>query len=107
MSGLRLSKVPATDTALKLLAVAVLMFSFVFVVMVPLYNVLCDAVWESMEKHPVRHTLSVPVSVDTSRKVTVQFVAINNDGMPWTFAPDDRVMRVHPGAATRHDCSTQ
>lgn len=43
MSGLRLSNAPATDTALKLLAVAVVMFAFVFVVMVPLYDVLCDA----------------------------------------------------------------
>ena len=43
MSSLRLSRVPAIDTALKLVAVAVAMFAFVFVVMVPLYNVLCDA----------------------------------------------------------------
>ena len=40
---MRLSRVPAIDTALKLVAVAVAMFAFVFVVMVPLYNVLCDA----------------------------------------------------------------
>ena len=43
MSSLRLSRVPAIDTALKLVAVAVAMFAFVFVVMVPLYNVLCEA----------------------------------------------------------------
>lgn len=70
MSGLRLSKVPATDTALKLLAVAVLMFSFVFVVMVPLYNVLCDALGINGKTSGQAYT-SVPVSVDTSRKVTV------------------------------------
>ena len=40
---MRLSRVPAVDTALKLSAVAVAMFAFVFVVMVPLYSVLCDA----------------------------------------------------------------
>ena len=40
---LKLSNNPAIDTATKLVAVAVLMFAFVFVVMVPLYNVLCDA----------------------------------------------------------------
>ena len=43
MSSLRFSRVPAIDTALKLVTVAVAMFAFVFVVMVPLYNVLCDA----------------------------------------------------------------
>ena len=42
MAYVRLSKVPAIDTALKLSGVAVVMFAFVFVVMVPLYNVLCD-----------------------------------------------------------------
>lgn len=98
MPGLRLSKVPVIDTALKLLAVAVLMFSFVFVVMVPLYNVLCDALGINGKTSGQAYT-SVPVAVDTSRQVTVQFVAINNDNMPWSFAPDARVMRVHPGAA--------
>ena len=43
MSSLRFSRVPAIDTALKLVTVAFAMFAFVFVVMVPLYNVLCDA----------------------------------------------------------------
>ena len=39
MSSLRFSRVPALDTALKLVTIAVAMFAFVFVVMVPLYNV--------------------------------------------------------------------
>jgi len=99
MSGLRLSREPATDTALKLLAVAVVMFAFVFVVMVPLYNVLCDALGINGKTSDQAYT-AIPASVDTSRQVTVQFVAINNDGMPWSFSPDSRVMRVHPGAAT-------
>ena len=34
---------PAIDTAIKLVVVAIAMFAFVFVVMVPLYDVLCDA----------------------------------------------------------------
>lgn len=99
MPGLRLSNVPATDTALKLLAVAVLMFAFVFVVMVPLYNVLCDALGINGKTSGQAYT-SAPIAVDTSRQVTVQFVAVNNDDMPWSFAPDARVMRVHPGQQT-------
>lgn len=43
---IRLSANPATDTVIKLVTVAVAMFAFVFVVMVPLYDVLCDA-WVS------------------------------------------------------------
>ena len=98
MSSLRLSRVPAIDTAVKLVALAVAMFAFVFVVMVPLYNVLCDALGINGKTSGQAYT-AVPVAVDESREVTVQFVAINNDGMPWSFAPDTRVMHVHPGAA--------
>ncbi len=98
MGSLRVSQVPAVDTALKLLAVAVTMFAFVFVVMVPLYNVLCDALGINGKTVNQAYT-SVPAMIDESREVTVQFVAVNNDGMPWGFAPDTRVMRVHPGAA--------
>ena len=98
MPELRLSKVHATDTALKLSAVAVLMFAFVFVVMVPLYNVLCDALGINGKTSGQAYTPAA-IAIDTSREVTVQFVAINNDDMPWSFAPDARVMRVHPGAA--------
>ena len=98
MGSLRLSRAPAVDTALKLSAVAAAMFAFVFVVMVPLYNVLCDAL--GINGKTVNQAYkSVPAMVDESREVTVQFVAVNNGGMPWGFAPDTRVMRVHPGAA--------
>ena len=98
MGSLRLSRVPAVDTALKLSAVAAAMFAFVFVVMVPLYNVLCDALGINGKTVNQAYT-SVPAMIDESREITVQFVAVNNDGMPWGFAPDTRVMRVHPGAA--------
>ena len=94
---MRLSRVPAIDTALKLVAVAVAMFAFVFVVMVPLYNVLCDALGINGKTSSQAYT-AVPAAIDESREVTVQFVAINNDGMPWAFTPETRVMRVHPGA---------
>ena len=40
---LRVSSNPVVDTVVKLVSTAVIMFAFVFVVMVPLYNVLCDA----------------------------------------------------------------
>ena len=39
----KLSDNPSIDTATKLVGLAVVMFAFVFVVMVPLYDVLCDA----------------------------------------------------------------
>jgi len=93
----KLSNNPAIDTATKLVAVAVMMFAFVFVVMVPLYNVLCDALGINGKTSGQAYT-SVQAGVDESRLVTVQFVATNNQGMPWEFGPTTTVMQVHPGA---------
>jgi cytochrome c oxidase assembly protein subunit 11 len=40
----------------------------------------------------------VPVAVDESRTIKIQFVATNNEGMPWEFGPSVTAMKVHPGA---------
>jgi cytochrome c oxidase assembly protein subunit 11 len=94
---LKLSNNPAVNTATRLVAVAVMMFAFVFVVMVPLYNVLCDALGINGKTDGRAYT-SVQAGIDESRLVTVQFVATNNEGMPWEFGPSVAVMQVHPGA---------
>lgn len=94
----RLSANPAIDTAIKLVAVAVAMFAFVFVVMVPLYNVLCDVLGINGKTSGEAYT-AVAAQVDTSREITVQFVATNNDDMPWEFRPQVTMMTVNPGAA--------
>ncbi len=94
---IRVSNNPTIDTTAKLVAVAIAMFAFVFVVMVPLYNVLCDALGINGKTDGSQYT-SVPVAVDESRTVTVQFVATNNEGMPWEFGPSVTAMKVHPGA---------
>ena len=94
---LKLSDNPAIDTSAKLAVVAVFMFAFVFVVMVPLYNVLCDALGINGKTSGQAYT-AVQAGVDESRTVTIQFVATNNEGMPWEFAPTATVMRVNPGA---------
>lgn len=94
---IRLSANPAIDTVIKLVTVAVAMFAFVFVVMVPLYDVLCDALGINGKTSSQAYT-SVQAEVDESRLVTVQFVATNNEGMPWEFGPSTTAMKVHPGA---------
>jgi cytochrome c oxidase assembly protein subunit 11 len=94
---IRLSNNPAADTAMKLVVVAVAMFAFVFVVMVPLYNVLCDALGINGKTSGQAYT-AVAAAVDESREITVQFVATNNEGMPWEFGPSVTAMKVHPGA---------
>ena len=94
---LKLSNNPAVDTATKLVVVALAMFAFVFVVMVPLYNVLCDALGINGKTSGEAYT-AVQTAVDESRTVTIQFVATNNEGMPWEFGPTTTVMKVNPGA---------
>ena len=73
------------------------MFAFVFVVMVPLYNVLCDVLGINGKTNGQAYT-AVEARVDESRTVTVQFIATNNAGMPWQFSPTKTAMKVHPGA---------
>jgi cytochrome c oxidase assembly protein subunit 11 len=94
---LKLNNNPVIDTSAKLVGVAVIMFAFVFVVMVPLYNVLCDALGINGKTNGQAYA-AIQAGVDESRIVTIQFVASNNEGMPWEFAPTKSVMRVHPGA---------
>jgi cytochrome c oxidase assembly protein subunit 11 len=94
---LKLSNNPAVNTATNLVVVAVAMCAFVFVVMVPLYNVLCDALGINGKTDGKAYT-SVQTRIDEDRLVTIQFVATNNAGMPWEFGPSTSVMKVHPGA---------
>jgi cytochrome c oxidase assembly protein subunit 11 len=95
---LRISANPAIDTVIKLVTVAVAMFAFVFVVMVPLYDVLCDALGINGKTSGQAYTAAA-AGIDESREITIQFVATNNDGMPWEFRPAKTIMKVHPGAA--------
>ena len=63
----------------------------------PLYDVLCDALGINGKTSGEAYT-SVQAGVDESRTITIQFVATNNEGMPWEFHPDANIMKVHPGA---------
>ena len=74
------------------------MFAFVFVVMLPLYDVLCDALGINGKTSRVAYT-SVPAAFDTSREVKLQFIATNNDGMPLGFRPQVTELTVHPCSA--------
>jgi cytochrome c oxidase assembly protein subunit 11 len=84
-------------TVSKLLIVAVAMFAFVFVVMVPLYNVLCDVLGINGKPSGDRYEV-VQASIDYSREIKIQFLTANNDGMPWSFSPTVSAMTVNPGA---------
>lgn len=82
-------------TAGKLGLLVVAMFAFAMWVMPPLYNVLCDILGIN-GKTGGQYTV-VESAVDTSRTVKVQFVAQNNELMPWEFGPNTSQVEVHPG----------
>jgi cytochrome c oxidase assembly protein subunit 11 len=94
---IRLSENPTVDTTAKLAGLAVGMFAFVFVVMVPLYDVLCDALGINGKTDGQAYA-AVQADVDEPRSVTIQFIATKNGGMPWEFTPSTTMMNVHPGA---------
>lgn len=79
----------------KLLALAVSMLVFAIFIMPPLYDAFCEITGlngKTGDKYE-----AVPAAVDTDRVVTVQFVASNNENMPWTFKPSVVSVQVHPG----------
>jgi cytochrome c oxidase assembly protein subunit 11 len=81
----------------KLAIVVVGMFAFVFVVMVPLYNTLCQVLGLNGKYSGTQYEV-VDAKVDTTRTIKVQFVAVHAKDMPWEFRPVHASIEVHPGA---------
>jgi cytochrome c oxidase assembly protein subunit 11 len=82
------------------LTVAVVMFGFCFA-MVPLYSLICKAtgINTSVPGSGLLTAVSAQTTEppDLSRVITVQFVAVNHNGMPWDFYPLTKSLQVHPG----------
>ncbi len=78
-----------------LLLIALAMFGFGFA-MAPLYNVFCSLTGLNgrTSNKPVA---AVQSGVDTTRTVTVEFVANVNGTAPWEFRPAVTKLEVHPG----------
>ena len=79
----------------RLIAGTVLMFGFGFL-LVPLYDVFCRVTGlngKVLNNGPV--TQSVEINPD--RRVKVQFLAVNNEAMPWRFKPEKSEITVFPG----------
>ena len=76
---------------------ALVMFGFGYA-MVPYYKKFCEATGINNLLQPDR--AAVNTQVDKSRWVTLEFDA-NTHGMPWSFAPVQRSVRVHPGEMTQ------
>lgn len=69
--------------------------------MVPLYRVVCEHVFGIKLAEGAASASSVAALVeDTSRTITVQFVATVNSKLPWSFTPEQTSVEVHPGKLT-------
>lgn len=84
-------------TTAQLLMLAVGMLAFALFVMPPLYDAFCEIT--GLNGKTGGRYEAVPAAVDRDRLVKVQFVASNNESMPWEFKPGVVEMRVHPGEA--------
>ncbi|WHI44802.1 cytochrome c oxidase assembly protein [Microbulbifer sp. JMSA004] len=80
---------------IKLLAVATSMLVFAIFIMPPIYDVFCEIT--GLNGKTGGRYEAVPAAVDKNRLVTVQFVANNNENMPWEFRPSVMSLKVHPG----------
>jgi cytochrome c oxidase assembly protein subunit 11 len=82
---------------LKLTVVTLLAFGFGFA-LVPLYNVFCSVTGAGDKRDLVRAS-AVPTAaqVDTSREVTVEFLATLPTVGSWEFKPEQRSIKVVPG----------
>ncbi|UCE89621.1 MAG: cytochrome c oxidase assembly protein [Pseudomonadota bacterium] len=91
----------------KLVVIAVAMFGFGFL-LVPLYSVICDTFGlngrfidiESGQYDAAaeaQRAQSWQQRMDTSRTITVQFMASRNQNLQWEFKPLTRSMKLHPG----------
>lgn len=81
---------------IKLVLVTFAMFGFGFA-LVPLYNVMCDALGINGKTSDVAAIQPTGMQPDLSRTIRVEFIAHVNPDMPWEFKPKVISMNVHPG----------
>ncbi|MEC4727952.1 cytochrome c oxidase assembly protein [Shewanella sp. D64] len=82
-----------------LIAGAIGMFGFGFA-LVPLYDVLCEQLGINGKTSSTASSYK-PMIIDTSRTVTIEFMAQIQSDMPWEFKPEMKRMQVHPGELIR------
>ncbi|WP_215403751.1 cytochrome c oxidase assembly protein [Vibrio gigantis] len=74
----------------------VAMFGFGFA-LVPLYDVMCEALGINGKTNTVSAVQPQGMQPDYSRTVRVEFMSHIKPDMPWLFSPEVRVLEVHPG----------
>ncbi|EGQ9976951.1 cytochrome c oxidase assembly protein [Vibrio parahaemolyticus] len=81
---------------IKLVLATFAMFGFGFA-LVPLYDVMCDALGINGKTSDVATIQPAGMQPDLSRTIRVEFMAHVNPDMPWEFKPKVISMNVHPG----------
>lgn len=80
----------------KLATLSIAMFAFGYVVMPPLYNVICDIT--GLNGRTNSAAVAAPDgSVISDRTITVEFVSVINSSAAWSFKPVVQTMEVVPG----------
>ena len=74
----------------------VAMFGFGFA-LVPLYDVMCEALGINGKTNAVSAVQPQGMQPDYSRTIRVEFMSHIKPDMPWHFSPEVRVLEVHPG----------
>lgn len=72
------------------------MFGFGFA-LVPLYDVMCEALGINGKTNTVSAVQPQGMQPDYSRTVRVEFMSHIKPDMPWQFVPETLVLEVHPG----------
>lgn len=81
-------------TAIILTFIVLGMFGFGFA-LVPLYNVMCVAL--GINGKTSNSANAAGKIIDTDRTIVVQFIANNNENLPWKFYPMVQKIQIHPG----------
>jgi len=81
---------------IKLFAAAVFMFGFGFA-LVPLYDVFCEVTGLNGKTGAQVQVIEENLDLDSDRKITVQFLAMNNEGAMIDFGPRTKSVIVSPG----------
>ncbi|MFA0163223.1 cytochrome c oxidase assembly protein [Vibrio splendidus] len=93
----RLSNKRSTKTLTGYLVLSVVaMFGFGFA-LVPLYDVMCEALGINGKTNTVSAVQPQGMQPDYSRTVRVEFMSHIKPDMPLQFSPEVRVLEVHPG----------
>ncbi|CUS47589.1 MAG: aa3-type cytochrome c oxidase assembly protein subunit CoxG [Idiomarinaceae bacterium HL-53] len=80
----------------KLLASVVIMFAFGFA-LVPLYEKFCELTGFNGTTSNSAAAEQEGMLIDDSRWITVEFTTRADRGAPWSFRPETRSIRMHPG----------